>query len=219
MKNFIKKCAIALCSCIFISSIGNTSVSFTIVEGNDSVSLLTTGILDTGPDMGMFATIQTSNFGTDITTTASGSLLSATPVGFGLIGKTDDAMFPFDVTAGGNGTNSLTFDATGFDIFAIVIKAGNGFILADFTSMSPFTGSGTVCTDGSCSIGGSTIPAIFVGGNPMTYSPPFTGQNNPGISHVSLYGASTVPEPATWLMMIVGFGLVGLALRRRYKLA
>ena len=28
-----------------------------------------------------------------------------------------------------------------------------------------------------------------------------------------------VPEPATWMMMIGGFGLVGAAMRRRAKLA
>jgi hypothetical protein len=28
----------------------------------------------------------------------------------------------------------------------------------------------------------------------------------------------SVPEPATWLMMIAGFGLVGLAMRRRARM-
>jgi hypothetical protein len=32
-------------------------------------------------------------------------------------------------------------------------------------------------------------------------------------------GSVTVPEPATWAMMIVGFGLVGFATRRREKMA
>jgi hypothetical protein len=32
-------------------------------------------------------------------------------------------------------------------------------------------------------------------------------------------GLVTVPEPATWAMMIVGFGLVGFATRRRERMA
>ena len=37
----------------------------------------------------------------------------------------------------------------------------------------------------------------------------------PAIDNVSVLGA--VPEPATWAMMIVGFGFIGAALRRRAK--
>lgn len=41
------------------------------------------------------------------------------------------------------------------------------------------------------------------------------------ISGVSLYATSpgTVPEPAAWALMIVGFGLAGTAMRRRAKVA
>ena len=45
--------------------------------------------------------------------------------------------------------------------------------------------------------------------------------NNPGWSHITFFdtGASAVPEPATWAMMIGGFGAMGFALRRRAKVA
>lgn len=41
------------------------------------------------------------------------------------------------------------------------------------------------------------------------------------ISGVSLYATSpgTVPEPAAWALMIVGFGLAGTAMRRRARVA
>jgi hypothetical protein len=32
---------------------------------------------------------------------------------------------------------------------------------------------------------------------------------------ISTWDGSAVPEPATWLMLIAGFGLTGAALRRR----
>jgi PEP-CTERM motif-containing protein len=40
--------------------------------------------------------------------------------------------------------------------------------------------------------------------------------NNPGFSHIDFFDTgSSVPEPATWAMMIVGFGAAGMAMRRR----
>ena len=40
---------------------------------------------------------------------------------------------------------------------------------------------------------------------------------NPGLSKLSFEGSlvTAVPEPATWALMILGFGIVGSALRRR----
>jgi hypothetical protein len=42
--------------------------------------------------------------------------------------------------------------------------------------------------------------------------------NQPQLSHLQFFGyegGDVVPEPATWAMMIAGFGLVGSAMRRR----
>jgi hypothetical protein len=47
--------------------------------------------------------------------------------------------------------------------------------------------------------------------NPQTFS--FTGTWSDGLS------ASAVPEPASWALMIGGFGLAGAALRRRNRMA
>jgi hypothetical protein len=44
--------------------------------------------------------------------------------------------------------------------------------------------------------------------------------NNRGMSHIVFFGdqaQNQVPEPATWAMMIGGFGLVGGAMRRRRR--
>ena len=38
-----------------------------------------------------------------------------------------------------------------------------------------------------------------------------------GFSNAVLYTTAAVPEPATWLMMILGLGLIGGAMRRRPK--
>ena len=39
------------------------------------------------------------------------------------------------------------------------------------------------------------------------------------VSEVTFDGTAGIPEPATWAMMIAGFGLVGAAARRRRPLA
>jgi hypothetical protein len=61
---------------------------------------------------------------------------------------------------------------------------------------------------------------ILFGLNPATDS--FTAYNTQidqnGISHVSFFGwGGGVPEPATWAMMILGFGMVGMGLRLRRR--
>jgi hypothetical protein len=42
---------------------------------------------------------------------------------------------------------------------------------------------------------------------------------NPGLSHIDVYDTRVpgVPEPATWLMMMLGFGAIGYSMRRRSK--
>jgi hypothetical protein len=46
------------------------------------------------------------------------------------------------------------------------------------------------------------------------------GPDEPGLNHAFRWdGAGGVPEPATWAMMILGFGLVGAAARRRTTIA
>ncbi|OBX19234.1 hypothetical protein A9995_08930 [Erythrobacter sp. QSSC1-22B] len=43
------------------------------------------------------------------------------------------------------------------------------------------------------------------------------GGNQPDISHLSFWTSATpaVPEPGTWAMMLLGFGAIGFAMRRR----
>lgn len=53
---------------------------------------------------------------------------------------------------------------------------------------------------------------IPVGTDSITWS----SEVQKGISNAGLYGTGgVVPEPATWAMMIAGFGLTGAAIRRR----
>jgi hypothetical protein len=44
--------------------------------------------------------------------------------------------------------------------------------------------------------------------------------NNPGFSHITFFDTgSGVPEPSTWAMMLLGFGAMGITIRRSRKKA
>jgi len=95
----------------------------------------------------------------------------------------------------------------GVDQIASTISFGNGLA-------SAFQFSGT--TAGFAQFGG---PTVFTGtlANPIfgpgTFS--FTGFTRGTLTVSQIAAAAAVPEPATWAMMLMGFGAVGFAMRRR----
>ena len=55
---------------------------------------------------------------------------------------------------------------------------------------------------------------------PRTYALAINGNNSGAGSlggSITIRQATAVPEPATWAMMLIGFGAVGFAMRRRQK--
>jgi hypothetical protein len=106
------------------------------------------------------------------------------------------AEFTGDGSSGGinfdlNGTNdggTWTLDP-GVDLDYFAVKAGNGFVLYEYTGVNSFTTAG---------LGGEH------------------GDQTPDLSHIIFFGSTGgVPEPATWLMMLLGIGMVGGSMRRR----
>jgi hypothetical protein len=94
----------------------------------------------------------------------------------------------------------------------------NRNIIAIIRTTSALTASDPVL--GIAGVGYQSVPGrgleegnsvtFAINGNTLSYD---TRSANPGDSFRVLTGA--VPEPATWAMMILGFGLVGASLRRR----
>jgi hypothetical protein len=86
----------------------------------------------------------------------------------------------------------------GEGIVASLNIVANGLGFTQFSSPTLFTGS-------------ASAPTFLTGS--FTLNNPFFGNGNLTISPI----ASDVPEPATWIMMILGFGLVGAAMRIRRR--
>jgi hypothetical protein len=108
------------------------------------------------------------------------------------------------------GTYRLSFDYTGNQLNAF----GGPFPMAGFTAsvgslianIGPLSNSGNAFTtySGLFTTTGSTILRFDQNG----------GDNFRG-SIIDNISVAAVPEPATWLMMIAGFGLIGGMMRRR----
>lgn len=103
-----------------------------------------------------------------------------------------------DSTAGAN-TTSGTWSLPGYLVDFLAVKAGNFFVLYKLASPAS---SGTW----------NTFQILNKQGNPLGLSHlAFFGTRDDGIDP----GGGEVPEPATWAMLLAGFGMVGFASRRR----
>lgn len=115
-----------------------------------------------------------------------------------LYGKSDDNAGLFSFPPDGVPINSTVTDWTVLDgtlIKYVTIKGSNNFKIYELAGLGASSGSGF-----------STVGILNGGGR------------TPNISHLSFWtapGGAAVPEPATWAMMIIGFGLMGLTMRGR----
>ena len=143
--------------------------------------------------------------------------------------------------AGGNILLDLGghYNLTGASITDRVTSGGgnNGFVggTTDFTTAYQLTFYSDAA--GTTSVGSYLSPLLAIPGGPITISSFLTSPtfgsipvrsvrytilttaggdlgDNAGLSNISFEGAR-VPEPATWGLMIFGFGMVGLSARRR----
>jgi hypothetical protein len=119
--------------------------------------------------------------------------------------------------------NALSFSGT--PNFSAIYAVGSGLKLTGLSGASSLTFSGAPTLFGTTYLGvhwgnQSAIYKLFLS-TPMTSITIIP--NNPGGSSNAVLFSTTpytpppppIPEPGTWAMMIVGFGLAGISLRRR----
>ena len=113
------------------------------------------------------------------------------------------------------GVNSVTgdFPGTSANIVNVTFYPGGnggGLGLVEFPGLF-------VLTDGPQLYTGSEAhPTFLIGTFDLTE---FVGNGNYTLTITDPNATGTVPEPATWALMLGGFGLVGSAMRRRQKVA
>lgn len=72
------------------------------------------------------------------------------------------------------------------------------------------------CAAGAVLMLALAAPAMAIAPVPDPRIEAFSGlPSNPGAKNLPEPVSGMVPEPATWAMLIAGFGMVGLAARRR----
>lgn len=90
----------------------------------------------------------------------------------------------------------------------------------DFASFGTFSGLGD--TSGIFDLPGWALEFYAVKAGDKFWLYEFTGSNNwsvpekNGMSHIAFFGKQSVPavpEPGTWAMLLLGFGLIGSAMR------
>lgn len=143
---------------------------------------------------------------------------SAAPLLFNFSGPSGTALFQLD----SNPTPDFASTFIGSDQFgfnnvagtfgdtpgtASVIRFGNG-IFASLSITAPNLGF-TQFSSPTLFTGSPNAPVFSTGS--FTLVNPFFGNGTLNISQA----VAAVPEPASWAMMIVGFGAIGLARRRR----
>ncbi|HZV57061.1 MAG TPA: FxDxF family PEP-CTERM protein [Sphingobium sp.] len=114
-----------------------------------------------------------------------------------------DDSFNFTIPQNGWGSGSITTSFSSSDLNALTIT--DLFINGERYDV-PSTGAGQ-----SLEVGG--IPIIAFALNTIRVVGFTTGSGT--YAGTATFAAAPIPEPSLWIMMIAGFGAVGMALRRR----
>jgi hypothetical protein len=144
--------------------------------------------------------------------------------GCGYAGCPGHAGFPGFATTGnymygtGNLTSYFDIKTTGGNIFSgLEFVIGTGFSqTSQNVTWEAFLNNASVGSGSTTLAAGSVVGFSGAGGfDQLRYSAYDNGQNAAAFDSVRAQYSGAVPEPATWAMMIIGFGAAGSMVRRR----
>ena len=120
----------------------------------------------------------------------------------------------YDRTTSGGGNGSYFGGTTDFTTqFSLTYRNAMGAVIGTdtFNKVTPTSPSGPA----SFYFTGATVNNGSVKVSSLLYTVLASNGPNPGLADINFTGS--VPEPTTWAMMLMGFGMVGFGLRSRRK--
>ena len=114
-------------------------------------------------------------------------------------------------------SSTILFTNTAAGNYWVSVETSTPDILYTALSITPITGSGSLVYSGGPTPAITLLGPQFLGAG--QYNLTFGGNSpNGGAASGSVtFRLSAVPEPATWAMMLLGFGAIGFAMRRRRR--
>lgn len=197
----------------------NGAAGWTLTTGTPKNVLVSLEDFDGGFLSGVAATMNFTGTGTSFAVNTAGNLWTQAFTG-GTVSFTAINAVTIGARSIAAGGNILTLSFTGGDLSALVPGTsgnalvsipGDGFsnVSSDFIDFPPVT-----LTDFSISLG-NVSPGFSLGTGGLGT------QSNARFSNFTARGSgdftATVPEPQTWAMLVLGFGLVGFARRRQQR--
>jgi PEP-CTERM motif len=111
-----------------------------------------------------------------------------------------------NTVAGATATNVTFFDAANGGMFDLTV---NGKVLTFYGAGSPAPAAYDIGSTGTINGFGNYFPVVFA------LDSFIDGSKDVGLGLITVKSIkAAVPEPGTWGMMLLGFGLVGMAMRR-----
>jgi hypothetical protein len=132
----------------------------------------------------------------------------------GLIGTTVAAHIHAATTVPGSGTAGVATTTPTFSGFPLGVTAGSYAAVLDLAAASSFNPAYVTANGGTLALAELALTDAMASGK--SYLNIHT-TSSPGGEIRGFLTASSVPEPATWAMFIIGFGVSGCALRHARK--
>ena len=169
----------------------------------------------TGPTGTIWTTGQTGNYTVFLATPNVGDYLNPNdePINFGVANNGITRV----LLSGEGFTPGTTGDSDPFYNLKLTFDDGQ-FLTGVYTPMTNTFNGGSTITSGGTTF--SLIEFSFrrtLGDTVQANVATFGGDGNDYAGNFRISAAGAVPEPATWGLMIVGFGMVGAAARRRTR--